>query len=113
MYTIVKEESGASLNVREYDTSLIITKDYNIHITNNEWKKIKHEVESNCFWSTRRDMQGGGTGTWIIEGFDPKGDNCAGIKYHYAMMDYNTEWDFGNIGRKIKQYAKEEKLIIY
>ncbi|MGV3613289.1 MAG: hypothetical protein ACO1N0_20190 [Fluviicola sp.] len=123
-YTLVEKDKGAELDVREYalegmDCHILkrpLIKRYQIQLTDEQWNSIKEAVNENCYWTNKMAegypmMLDGGS--WILEGFDPESGNCANREYTIdgCRTDYKNK--LGDLCRKIKKYAHEERLHVY
>lgn len=120
VYTVVKNNDGATLEVQEYlgssgyslDNKLDTT--YSIDLTQNEWLNIKKSIDSNCFWSLRFDdgvrneaLDGG---EMILQGYQPNKKNCANSDYYLIIDWVSKDKRIYQILHDILKYAKEEKL---
>ena len=120
VYTVVKSEDGATLEVQEYIGSSGYSLDnkldtsYSIILTQNEWSNIKKSIDSNCFWTLRFDdgerhetLDGG---EMILQGYQPDKRNCANADYYLIIDWVSKDKRIYQILHDIRKYAKEEKL---
>lgn len=120
VYTLVKNNEGATLEVQEYVGSSGYSLDnrldtsYSIDLTKKEWSKIKKSIDSNCFWTLRFDdgvchetLDGG---EMILQGYQPDKRNCANSDYYLIVGGVSKDKRIYQIFRDIRKYAKEEKL---
>lgn len=120
-YTITKTKSGALLEVLQYDQKAAyddrFDKKYTIHLTKGQWKIIRNEISSTCYWSNEiaKDKCKGclDGGSWVLQGYDPYSKNCSKKAYHVDLCDFDSKSELGNLCRTIRKYAKEDKLDVY
>lgn len=120
-YTLSKTNSGAKLEVRQYshegEPAKHLDEKYLIDLTEIEWKSIKDEIDSSCYWANKQGINKCRTcldgGTWLLEGYDPLKRNCAERKQNIDACDYGSDSKLGKLCTAIRKYAEEDRLIVY
>ncbi len=120
VYTVVKNNDGATLEVQEYKGSSgyslenKLDTSYLIDLNKNQWSNIKKSIDSNCFWTLQFDdgvrehkLDGG---EMILEGYQPDKRNCSNSDYYVVIDWVSKDKRIYQILHDIRKYAKEEKL---
>lgn len=120
VYTLVKNNDGATLEIQEFKGSSGYSLDnrldttYSIALNSKQWSNIKKAIDSNCFWTLRFDdgvrhetLDGG---EMILEGYQPSKSNCANSDYYLIIDWVSKDKRIYQIMHEIRKYAKEEKL---
>jgi hypothetical protein len=120
VYTLVKNNERATLEVQEYVGSSGYSLDnrldtsYSIELTKNEWSNIKKSIDSNCFWTLRfndgvrhETLDGG---EMILQGYQPDKRNCANSDYYLIVDWVSNDKRIYQIFQDIREYAREGKL---
>jgi hypothetical protein len=120
-YTLSKTNSGALLEVLQYDQKAEdgarFDKKYEAHLTREQWKIIRDKINATCYWTNKigkdrcKNCLDGGS--WVLQGYDPQSRNCSKRAYHVDLCDFDSKSELGDLCRINRTFVKEDKLNVY